>query len=81
MSCADGNELARTSPFFFSLTKDLNQKKIIKKLRDGSLIIEAATEAQSEQAQSCSLLGDKMDVICPPTLNTKKGIIHCPEQE
>ena len=83
MSCADGKELARASPFFLqkAITAQIGQPKKIKKLRDGSLLIEAATESQSEKAQSCSLLGGKIEVICKPhpTLNTKKGIIHCPE--
>ena len=46
MSCADGSELERASPFFLqrAIKAQIGQPKKIKKLRDGSLLIEAATE-------------------------------------
>jgi hypothetical protein len=77
------SELAQASPFVINraITTMIGSPDKIKKLRDGSLLIQTNSERQSNTLLNANTLAGNISIICEKhsTLNIKKGIIHCPE--
>jgi hypothetical protein len=58
----------------------LGEPEKIRKLKDGTLLVQAKTVRQASLLLNCNQLGDT-SVVCEAhrSLNTKRGIIHCPD--
>jgi hypothetical protein len=77
------SELAQASPFVIirAITNMIGSPDKIKKLRDGSLLIQTNSERLSNTLLNANTLAGNISILCEKhsTLNIKKGIIHCPE--
>jgi hypothetical protein len=81
--CLKGIVGAEASPFVINraITGLIGTPEKIKKLRDGSLLIQAKSEYQSSVLLNTNTIAGTINVTCQKhaTLNTKKGLLHCPE--
>lgn len=81
----EGNHLdfKKVSPFFIhkTLKHAVGDLKVVKKLKDGTLFVEAFSDSQSEKLLKCEKLSNNFPIKVEPhkTLNLSKGIIWCPD--
>lgn len=79
----DGNSFQNVSPFFIykSLNNLVKNLKTVKKLKNGTILIEATNEEQTNTLLKCSMLGNSIPVKVSlhDKLNTSKGVIYSKE--
>lgn len=81
--CSSDQSLRNVSPFLIqkSIESFAGKPKAIKRLRDGSLLIESINKKQADKLYRMTQISDdiKIKVMEHPTLNTTKGTIYCRE--
>lgn len=77
----DGDDFKKVSPFFIDkcITNSVGNVKNIKKLRDGTLLIETTTNRQTDKLLNYKDFGEQFKVEVSPHkyLNYSKGVIRC----
>lgn len=75
-----GQTMDKISPFTIKKTIDqfAGSPKSIRRLQDGSLLVETTTHAQAEKMYKMEKMNDiQITVSEHPTLNTSKGTVYC----
>lgn len=79
----NGKNLSKVSPFLINkiITNSAGKVNSIKKLRDGSVLVETATNKQTEALFKVKQFLPEIPVTVQPhlKLNSSKGVIFCPD--